>query len=314
MVNQLAAHNVRWLVVIGGNGSLTGADAISHAAKRAGYELCVMGAPKTIDNDIVETDRCPGYGSAAKYLAQSVRDLGMDVRALPQPVSVLETMGRSVGWLAAAAALAKRDENDAPHLIYLPEKPFEMEKCIGDVDRVVRKLGWAIVVVNEGLRDAKGKPVFESAAAAQKDACDRALPGGVGAYVADTVSAALKIRVRSEKPGLCGRASMHHVSDRDRQDAEIAGREAVKAALAGENGKMVAFREGNNFELVPLADVRRRDRHMPAEYLNDSDIGVSEKFLQYVRPLVGDLLEYSAPLAEIAPMLRMDEINRISNV
>jgi 6-phosphofructokinase 1 len=228
----------------------------------------------------------------------------MDVWALPQPVSVMETMGRSVGWLAAAAALAKRDENDAPHLVYLPEKAFSMEKAIRDVDRIVRKLGWCTVVVNEGLKDANGKPIFESASVQQKDACDRALPGGVGAFVAESVSAALKIRVRSEKPGLIGRASMYHVSERDRSDAEIAGREAVRAAMAGETGKMVALRDGNNFELVPLEKVRGRDRHMPAEYLEDSDIGVSGKFLEYVRPLVGELLEYSAPLAEITPTIK----------
>ncbi|HEY1686196.1 MAG TPA: diphosphate--fructose-6-phosphate 1-phosphotransferase [Tepidisphaeraceae bacterium] len=304
MVDRLAEMDVCWLVVIGGNGSLTGADAISNAAKRNGYDLCAIGAPKTIDNDIVETDRCPGYGSAAKYVAQSVRDLGMDVRALPQPVSVMETMGRSVGWLAAAAALAKRDENDAPHLVYLPEKAFSMEKAISDVDRIVRKLGWCIVVVNEGLKDADGKPIFESALAQQKDACDRALPGGVGAFVAESVSAALKIRVRSEKPGLIGRASMYHVSERDRNDAEIAGREAVRAAMEGETGKMVGLRDGNNFELVPLEKVRGRDRHMPAEYLEDSDIGVSRKFLEYVRPLIGELLEYSAPLAEMMPTIK----------
>ena len=148
IVPHLRKQDVRYLLLIGGNGSLRGAAAIAKAATELKYELNVIGIPKTVDNDIPVTDRCPGFGSAARYVAQSVRDLGMDVRTLPQPVSIYETMGRSVGWLAGASVLAKLDENHAPHLIYLPERPFDTTSFLEDLDNVVRRLGWAIVVVN----------------------------------------------------------------------------------------------------------------------------------------------------------------------
>ena len=150
------------MIVIGGNGSLRGAAALSRAAKDGGSDLFVVAAPKTIDNDIAGTDRCPGYASAARYVAQAVADLGADVRALPQPVSIFETMGRNVGWLGAASVLAKRDEADAPHLIYLPEKPFDVGTFIGDIERVLSKHGWCVAVVSEGLRNADGNFLAES--------------------------------------------------------------------------------------------------------------------------------------------------------
>lgn len=296
MVRHLDEHGIHFCVITGGNGSMLGGEALSRAAKKVGYDLCVTGAPKTVDNDIVGTDRCPGYASAARYVAQSVRDLGMDVRGLPQPVSVFETMGRSVGWLAGAAALAARDANDAPHLVYLPEKPFSIERCIADLDRVVTRLGWAVVVVSEGIRDVGGKLLFEAANGSQQDDCGRPLGGDVGAFLAGMLSDALKIRCRSEKPGLCGRASMLHVSEQDRRDAELVGRAAVRAALDGNAGQMVALRGLNEIELVPLSSVGGRDRPIPADWLEDSDRSVGPRFLEYAGRLVGPLPEYSAPL------------------
>lgn len=305
IVDHLAENDVRWLIVIGGNGSQVGGAVIADTAARAGYELAVIGVPKTVDNDIVGTDRCPGFGSAARYAAQNVRNLSMDVRSLPQPVSIYETMGRSVGWLAAATALAKRNENDAPHLIYLPEKPFELEKFFGDLDRVVKKLGWAIVVVNEGLKDAKGQPIFETTNGHQKDALDRPIPGGVANHLAEAASQALKIRCRSEKPGLCGRASMLHVSEQDRKDAELVGRAGVRTALNGTTGQMIALRpldkksSDADYELLPLANVAGKDRAIPAEWLDDSPISVGNAFLKYAGPIVGELMSYPPMLAEL---------------
>jgi 6-phosphofructokinase len=305
ITDRLRKNDVRYLVLIGGNGSLRGAQTISKAAQSAGYELCVIGVPKTIDNDIAGTDRCPGFGSAARYVAQSVRDLGMDVRTLPQPVSIFETMGRSVGWLAGASILSRFDERHAPHLIYLPEKPFDVAKFVGDVDRVVRKLGWAVAVVTEGMKDAKGQPIFETPHRAQRDALDRGLPGGVAAFLAETIARELNIRCRWEKPGLCGRSSMLHVSAQDRLDAEAVGRAAVRAALDGAHGMMVSLRPLNGrprppeCDLVPLAQVAGNDRVVPDEWMDRSDTAVAPSFIDYVRPIVGDLLEYATPLAEL---------------
>ena len=304
IVTNLARHNVRALLVIGGNGSLRGAHAIACAADRAGSGLTVIGIPKTIDNDIPNTDRCPGFGSAARYVAQSVRDLGMDLRALPQPVSIYETMGRSIGWLAGASALAKLDERSAPHLVYLPERPFIMDQFLGALDRTVKRLGWAVVVVTEGIKTAEGKPVFEISDATQRDALNRALTGGVGNYLASVVTCELKIRCRCEKPGLCGRASMLHVSEQDLADAELVGRAGVRGALEGRHGHAVSLRplcdSGAGYEYVPLESMAG-ERPVPSGWLAEPEAGgVTPDFVRYAAPIVGDLVPYLVPLADMS--------------
>lgn len=308
ILTTLRRHEVRHLILIGGNGSLVGAHAIDQAARRQNYDLRVIGCPKTIDNDIPHTDRCPGYGSAANYLAQSIRDLGQDVRALPQPVSIYETMGRSVGWLAAAAALAKdpNDDASAPHLIYIPEHPFNLDVFLGSVDRVVTRHGHCIAVVAEGLKKAGGVPVYQVTATSQADALGRALPGGVAGFLADHVTTHLKIRCRSEKPGLCGRASMRHVSQQDAADAETVGRAAVQACLAGQTGKWVSLRSiPNPPQLLPLPTaVFERTMHEEPYFHADAQqrlspdksLPVTDAFLRYARSCAGPLIDYPTPL------------------
>jgi 6-phosphofructokinase 1 len=225
----------------------------------------------------------------------------MDVRTLPQPVSIYETMGRGAGWLAAASVLARTDGHDAPHLVYLPERPFDAGQFLGDLDRVVRRHGWAVVVVPEGLADASGNPVYQTASAFQRDELARPVSGGVAAHLAEVVAARLNIRCRWEKPGLCGRASMHHVSQVDRDDAERVGRAAVRATLASERAQMVALRprgaDGDACALVPLSDVAG-ERTLPREWLADPETGVAPAFLEYARPIVGDLIDYPVPLKD----------------
>lgn len=309
IIEHLRQEEVRALLLIGGNGSLRGAHAISQAAQRLGYDLSVIGIPKTIDNDIPSTDRCPGFGSAARYVAQSVRDLGMDVRALPQPVSIFETMGRSAGWLAAAAVLARLGEDSAPHLVYLPEKPFDVQQFLAALDRVVQRLSYAIVVVSEGIQTAGGRPVFEIGDATQRDALNRALPGGVGSYLADVVTRELKIRCRSEKPGLCGRASMLHVSAQDLADADLVGRAAVLGAVEGVRDRAVALRPLNGqsddrgYDFVPFSACAG-ERQIPPAWLADEQDGVSAQFVRYVQPIVGDLLDYARPLATVGNVIQ----------
>lgn len=297
IVERLRERDIHQALFIGGNGTMQAALMMSRFAKQKNYELQVIGVPKTVDNDINATDRCPGYASAAHYVAQSTRDLGMDVRALPQPVSILETMGRQVGWLAAASVAAKHDQHEAPHLVYIPEVPFEMDEFISDVDAVLRQQDWAIVVVSEGLKDKAGRPVFQNADPAQADAFNRPLPGGVGRYLAETVARRLKIRCRDEKPGLLGRASMLHVSAQDKLDAEIVGRTAYEALQAGHDEQMVALtplRSGENAstKLVPLESVSGPDRAIPKEWIGKGNPPPNEKFVEYLRPLIGELLEY----------------------
>ena len=278
---------------------MRGAEVISRFCHQSGYDVRVLGVPKTVDNDIAATDRCPGYASAARYIAQATRDLGMDVRSLPQPISILETMGRSVGWLAAAAAAGKRDERDAPHLVYLPERPFDMEEFLASLDRIVARQGWAIVAVSEGIRDRNGKFVYQVEDPAQRDPLKRPFTGGVAQFLSETVASRLKMRCRSEKPGLLGRASILHASAQDMKDADLVGRAAVRGLLAGESEKMVSLLPLENpgktgYCFVPLDQVAEVERPIPAEWTCNAAIPVSDKFFQYVRPLIGDLVPYFA--------------------
>ena len=303
LAQSLQRLGVGYLLFIGGNGTMRGAEVVSQYCRDRNYDIQVIGIPKTVDNDIAVTDRCPGYGSAARYVAQSTRDLGMDVCSLPQPVSIFETMGRSVGWLAAASVAAKAEPDDAPHLVYIPERPFDIENFLSDLDRVVTRLGWAIVVVSEGLRNQAGHLLFESIEPSQVDALKRPLPGGVGQYLAEIVTRRLKIRCRSEKPGLLGRSSMLHVSSRDLLDAELVGRAGVRALLEGNTNKMVSLLPLNNsnntkdagYDLVPLDAVAGKDRPIPATWLSDKATSVNEGFVRYIRPLIGSLMEYHSP-------------------
>lgn len=279
---------------------MRGAGVVSAFCRASDFNVQVIGVPKTVDNDLAATDRCPGYASAARYVAQSTRDLGMDIRSLPQPVTILETMGRSVGWLAAASGLARREDDDAPHLVYVPELPFHREKFLTDLDRIVASKGWAVVVVSEGIRNADGSLVYEMNDPSQLDPLKRPMTGGVGQFLAGAVGENLKIRCRSEKPGLLGRASMALVSKQDQQDAELVGRAGVRALVAGETDTMVALRPlvggEQGYDLVPLCAASAIERTIPAEWLSDGPLAVTDAFGEYLRPLVGELFQYSPAL------------------
>jgi len=300
-VENMRRMGIRHLVFVGGNGSMRGAELVREFCRAMKFDVQIIGVPKTIDNDILGTDRCPGFGSAARYVAQSTRDLAMDIRSLPQPVSIFETLGRDVGWLAAASTVGKVDPDDAPHLVYVPEIPFVQEKFLSDVDAMVRRLGWAVVVVSEGARYADGTPVFEQRLESQKDSLNRPLIGGVAQHLSGVVSEKLGIRCRSEKPGLIGRACMALVSARDQADAELVGREGVRALMAGETDKMVSLLPLGDagapaFELVPLHAAAVGHRAIPVEWLCDGPLAVNDSFRDYVRPLVGELYQYSPVL------------------
>ena len=296
----LGRHEVHDVLFMGGNGTMRGAEVIGRHCHDAGYDAQVLGVPKTVDNDIAVTDRCPGFASAARYIAESTRDLGMDVRSLPQPVSILETMGRSVGWLAAAAAQGKRDEQDAPHLVYLPERPFDMDDFLSSLDGIVTQQGWAVVVVSEGIRDRSGRYVYQVEDPTQSDPLHRPITGGVAQFLSEAVARNLKMRCRSEKPGLLGRASMLHAAAQDLKDADLVGRSAVRGLLAGETGKMVALLPlGDAGEtctsFVPLDAVAEVERPIPAAWTRDGAIPVGDEFFQYLQPLIGELATYCVP-------------------
>ena len=262
---------------------------IYHACE--GQDIRVVGIPKTIDNDIAITDHTPGYGSAARYIAATTAEVGVDVKSLPIHVCVIEAMGRNAGWITAASVLARKKPGDAPHLIYLPEFPFNEEEFLEDVKELYDKLGGVVVVASEGLKDEKGEPIvppiFKSGRATYY--------GDVSSHLANLVVKRLGIKARSEKPGICGRASIAWQSPVDRDEAVLAGREALKAAMNGESGVMIGFirdetEDGSykiHVERIPIEQVMLYERVIPESYVNERKNDVTEEFARWCRPLIG---------------------------
>ena len=301
-VEHLRRLDVHYLVFMGGNGTMRGADLFRKFCRDLNFDLQIIGVPKTIDNDISATDRCPGFGSAARFVAQSTLDLSMDIQSLPQPVSIFETLGRDVGWLAASSTLARRDADEAPHLVYIPETPFSKEGFLRDLDNVVSRIGWAVVIVSEGIQYADGSRVFEQKITSHNGVVNRPLIGGVAQYLSGVVGESLGIRCRSEKPGLIGRSCIAQVSRQDIEDAELVGREGVRALVSGESGKMVALcplgdRGEQTTRLVSLSEAGGTGREIPAEWLRNDGLAVTESFRDYVSPLMGALSYYPRTLS-----------------
>ena len=288
------AHNIRYFFYIGGNDSQDTADKISKLAQAQGYELRVIGVPKTIDNDLPGTDHCPGYASAIKYIATSVREVAADNEAMGQGdlVSIIEVMGRSAGWIAAGAALAKRKDHpqDPPHLIYLPEIPFDQAKCIEDVKRILKREKFCLIVVAEGLVDENGNYVAANAAT---DAFGHAQLGGAGDALAEIIGAHVPgAKVRVAKPGLLQRCAAHSASKTDADEAFMAGEAAVEAAIAGETDKMVTLLRGDKEAyscetgLTPLSEVANSIKKLPREWINEDGTSMNFQFLRYAQPLI----------------------------
>ncbi len=285
-------HEIKYVLLNGGNGTMDTCGKIYAACKEAG--VCVVGIPKTIDNDIAITDHTPGYGSAARYIAQTTAEIGVDVKALPIHVSIVEAMGRNAGWITAASALARKKPGDAPHLIYLPERPFNEEEFLEDVKKLYDKLGGVVVVASEGLKNAAGEPIVPPIFQVGRSV----YYGDVSAYLAELVIKKLGIKARSEKPGLAGRASIDLQSSVDREEAVLAGREALRAAMRGEGGTMVGFireetEDGSyrmHTRMIPIEEVMMYERVLPEDYINERGNDVTQKFVDWCRPLIGDEL------------------------
>ena len=288
------AHNIRYFFYAGGNDSQDTADKISKLAQERGYELRVIGIPKTIDNDLVTTDHTPGYGSVIKYIATTVKEIACDNAAMGQYdlVQIIEVMGRSAGWIAAGAALAKgRDEpNAAPHLIYLPEVAFSAEKFIADVQRVLQKEKYCVVVVGEGLVDADGN--FVSTASASADAFGHSQLGGAGEYLRGLVEETLQIKARSVSLGMSQRAAAHCSSQTDNDEAYLAGEAAVEAAIAGHTDKMVTLLRGDGETytcetgLAPLSEIANGVKKLPESWINEDGVSMNYNFYKYALPLI----------------------------
>lgn len=289
------AHNIRYFFYAGGNDSQDTADKISKLAEAQGYDLRVIGIPKTIDNDLPVTDHTPGYGSVIKYICSMIREVSCDNAAMGQGdlVQIYEVMGRSAGWIAAGASLAKRRDhpNDPPHLIYLPELPFSPEKFVADVKRVLAREKYCAVVVGEGLVDGDGNYL---SASAKTDAFGHAQLGGAGSYLQGLVEAQLPgVKARLIVAGNAQRAGAHLASKTDVDEAFLAGQAAVKAAVEqAESDKMVTLVRGNTDHyscetgLAPLSDIANGVKKLPREWINEDGVSMNFQFLRYAQPLI----------------------------
>ena len=290
LLDVLRRAEVHTFFYTGGNGSMDTALRIAQYARAAQYELQVIGIPKTIDNDLCVTDHTPGYASTARFFACAARDVGEDNRSLPSPVCVLETLGRNAGWIVAATSLARHRDDDAPHLIYFPERRLSLDRIAADVERVYRRLGRVVVAVCEGQLDDSGRPFGADVDRAESEA--QRLASNLGHTLARLLSAKLGIRARAEKPGLLGRCCGEFAVPRDRREASACGRAAAVAAGEGHREAMVALRRDSSTFLTPLETVARVERRLPAEWIHPDGNDVMPAFREYAAPLVGEVRDW----------------------
>jgi len=296
MFKVMQAHDIRYFFYVGGNDSSDTVRIISEQARAVNYELRAIHIPKTIDNDLVENDHCPGYGSAARFVTQAFTGVNLDNRAL-KGVYIGVVMGRHAGFLTAASALALKYVDDGPHLIYLPERPFATERFLADVDRVYSQYGECTIAVSEGITDADGVPMIASLLGTEErdDHGNLQLSGtgALGDLLSQTIRNSLQIkRVRSDTFGYLQRCFMGCRSDRDADEAREVGEKALHYAMCDNiDGSVVIRRPVLNYsvdyELVDLSLVAGKTRHMPDEFINADGNGVTDAFMNYCRPLLG---------------------------
>mgnify|MGYP002801205920 CR=1 FL=1 len=272
----------------GGNDSMDTCNKVNELAKKEGLDLRVIGIPKTMDNDLEITDHCPGFGSAARYAAQSACELALDASALPIHVVVLELMGRNAGWVTAASALAARLTN-CEVLTYLPERLVDEEKMLSDIEARYAKGKGLLVTVSEGICGLDGKPFADTGLV---DGFGHTIPGGTAQHISDQIIQKLGLKSRAEKPGLLGRTSIPYVSVPDREEAYAVGKYAVEAALRGESGSMVAIEAQrspayhSSLFLTPLSQVANVEKKFPLEWIVEGN-QIADAFFDYAMPLMG---------------------------
>jgi 6-phosphofructokinase 1 len=289
------AHDIRYLCYIGGNDSADTSHRIGQLAAESGWEMRVVGVPKTVDNDLAFTDHCPGYGSVARFNAMAARDAGLDTLALHtvDTVKIIETMGRNAGWITAATALAREEPGDPPHLIYLPERPFDPERFFADIKRQVEKGRGCVVAVCEGLRDAQGNILVAFRHAVGTDSFGHKQLGGVGDYLVNLIAEKLGIKARFDKAGTIQRVFGAAQSETDVAEAQMVGAAAVRCACEGVSDQMVTLERVSNNPyrcetgLAPLEAVANAERPVPDEFINEEGNDVTPAFIEYARPLIG---------------------------
>lgn len=294
-ISNLRKRDVHRLVLIGGNGTMWSCLQLEQAAAKARYELAILGVPKTVDNDLMETDHAPGFGSAARFVAAITRDIGRDLYAVRnfESVRVLETMGRNVGWLALSSGYLKREPEEPPHLIYVPEQAFSQDSFLREIEETERAYGYAVAVVSEGIPSHGTDNHLASPNL-----------GGVAGKLSDLVSKELGLPARGESLGMGQRSYSLSVSERDRQEARMLGTEAVIRLRAGCSGVMLGLARISTvpYEVgirnVPFDRVAGIERHLPEEWLVSSE-RMHEEFQSWLEPLVGeDLVPYPDSLSK----------------
>ncbi|RPI10437.1 MAG: 6-phosphofructokinase [Zetaproteobacteria bacterium] len=291
----LKAHDVRYFFYIGGNDSADTVHIVNEQAEQANYDFRAIHIPKTIDNDLVVNDHTPGYGSAARFVAQAFIGANLDNRALPG-VYIAIIMGRHAGFLTAASSIARKYPDDGPHLVYLPERPFDTDRFLADVKAVHGQFGRCVVAASEGIQDAQGTPILtKSMEVLEKDAHGNVQLSGTGALgdlLAELVRTQLNIkRVRSDTFGYLQRSFFGCVSDVDQHEAREVGEKAAQFAIwHNQDGSITIQRTGEysvDYRLVPLREVAGKTRHMPDEFINAAGNNVTDAFRYYCRPLLG---------------------------
>ena len=281
LASNLADLNVKYVLLTGGNGSMDTTYKLSQECKKRGIIVC--GVPKTMDNDLEPCDHSPGFASAARYLAASVREVAEDVKGLPIHVVIVESFGRDAGYLAASSALA-REDGAGPDMVLLPEVPFEEERFLERVLTLHKEKGGVVVVASEGLRYKDGKPIVKPVFQKERSTYF----GDVSSHLSTLVISKLGIKARSEKPGILGRASIAWQSERDVDDAIKAGREAVLLALDGKSGYMsTVTRDGISSTIIRKEILK--ERVLPDKYIDRDNFDIKSDYLTWLKPLVGSL-------------------------
>jgi len=289
------AHDIRYFFYIGGNDSMDTAAKVAQLAGEIDYEMIAIGVPKTIDNDLAFTDHCPGYGSVAKFTAASVMEAGRDTDALytHDTCTVHEVMGRNAGWIAASAGLARRSEEEAPHIILLPEVPFVIDKFVRDAEACLKEHKRCFIACGEGIRTPEGKYLSEAGGAFGTDGFGHKQLGGAADAVRAVMERHLGVKARTNRAGTAQRVAMHFASATDAREAYMVGKAAVRAAMKGITGKMITLErrdEGGRYScttgLADLEKVANGEKPLPPEYVNQSGTGITDAFRAYALPLI----------------------------
>lgn len=294
LFEKFTEYGVGYFFYIGGNDSMDTVSKLSRYAEKNGSDICFIGIPKTIDNDLVHTDHTPGFGSAAKYVASTVREIAVDASVYDnkKSVTIVEIMGRHAGWLTAASVLARKEEGDNPVLIYLPEMAFDTGKFLDDVRAALNKTANLVVCISEGINDGKGTFICELASDVGVDTFGHKMLTGSGKYLENLVKERLGVKVRSIELNVCQRCSSAMLSDTDLSEAAASGAYGVKCALEGESGKMVAFHraQGEEYHIDYVTEdvnlICNQEKTVPEEWITGNGADIGNGFIEYALPLI----------------------------